>query len=318
MTIRLKIVIAFLFLVIPSIMVGYMAISQSNKIAKPIKQDIPKLTQELTKAFEFENLSQLILYYDEVLTQSARNFAFTRDIKWKNIYDQSAPLLDKAIKKAINLGDDKDKKYFQEIDSANIALVHMEETSMDLVSKNKQTEAINILEGKEYWTQKEIYKYGLTRFVERRNLQYDQTLSISTKVLENVVNQTQELLNSQQKVIINTVIFSIILAVILGTIIAYLITRPIFLLEKTVQEIAQGNLQKRVDIQSSDEIGKLAQSFNEMANKLEQSRYNVEAQVEQRTKELSQINKYMIQRELKMIGLKKLLRQVQTKQNKPS
>ena len=88
-------------------------------------------------------------------------------------------------------------------------------------------------------------------------------------------------------------------------IIAYSITQPIKDLFKIVKTIAEGDLSKRAEVKSMDEIGRLASSFNEMADNLQESYKTVEDKVEQRTKQLEELNKKMVGRELKMIELKK-------------
>jgi len=73
---------------------------------------------------------------------------------------------------------------------------------------------------------------------------------------------------------------------------AYYITRslskPIVAVRNAAQEIKQGNLNKRVEIKSKDEIGQLAAAFNEMAAKLKESYEGLEEKVSVRTKELEE------------------------------
>ena len=49
------------------------------------------------------------------------------------------------------------------------------------------------------------------------------------------------------------------------------VTRPLRRLDSATRRIAEGNLNERLDISSSDEFGRLASSFNEMAESLEAS-----------------------------------------------
>ncbi len=60
-----------------------------------------------------------------------------------------------------------------------------------------------------------------------------------------------------------------LIAVAVGLFLAARFTRPIQNLTGAVQAMAQGQLGQRVKIDSSDELGRLAESFNEMAGKLE-------------------------------------------------
>jgi HAMP domain-containing protein len=72
------------------------------------------------------------------------------------------------------------------------------------------------------------------------------------------------------------------------SIIYYLIVKPIGLLTKTVKAIAEGDLSKRVPIRGTDEVGQLAEAFNNMATRLQVSYQTLEDQVWQRTKELEE------------------------------
>ncbi|MFO7679393.1 MAG: ATP-binding protein [Chloroflexota bacterium] len=67
-----------------------------------------------------------------------------------------------------------------------------------------------------------------------------------------------------------TVFFAMILAVIVGTVLVRQITRPLTRLRQAAQTLAQGDLSVRVPIKSRDEIGRVAESFNQMAADLEQ------------------------------------------------
>jgi methyl-accepting chemotaxis protein len=58
---------------------------------------------------------------------------------------------------------------------------------------------------------------------------------------------------------------SLAVALVLGLLVAWSIGKPLTKLTDATTEVAKGRLDTRVDIRSRDEIGKLAQCFNEMA-----------------------------------------------------
>jgi len=75
---------------------------------------------------------------------------------------------------------------------------------------------------------------------------------------------------------------SIIIAVLLGLFLTRQITRPVQALKEGTHRIAGGELNYRVKINSKDEIGEMAQSFNKMASNLdmaEQSRRRLNADI---------------------------------------
>ncbi len=79
--------------------------------------------------------------------------------------------------------------------------------------------------------------------------------------------------------IIGTILSSI-LSLLIALLISRTIERPLSSITKTAEDVAKGNLEKRVDITSKDEIGRLALSFNRMIEEL-QSR--IETVTEERT-----------------------------------
>lgn len=66
------------------------------------------------------------------------------------------------------------------------------------------------------------------------------------------------------------IFMAMIVAVIVGTVIVRQITRPLSRLREATQTLAQGDLSVRVPVKSRDEVGRVAESFNQMAADLEQ------------------------------------------------
>jgi HAMP domain-containing protein len=124
---------------------------------------------------------------------------------------------------------------------------------------------------------------------------------------------------------------SIVIAIIMSVVIIYLISliviRPLYVLSGALEKISKGDLASKLDFRSNDEMGEAGKRFNEMAEKLEKSREelrmsneNLEDAVEERTKELkikiSELEKFQsvtIDREIKMVDLKKKLKELEEK-----
>jgi len=79
-------------------------------------------------------------------------------------------------------------------------------------------------------------------------------------------------------------------AVLIGLFISRSISTPIKKLKAAAAEIGKGKLDTKIDINSKDEIGSLAQSFNEMTYKLKEFHANLEGRVQERTSELTSSN----------------------------
>ena len=109
-----------------------------------------------------------------------------------------------------------------------------------------------------------------------------------------VAFSTENIMVAKNAVIRSTlvIIFAVALTVLVLTFfIVRSISRPIVSLTKTAEEIAGGNLNKKVEVKSKDEVGQLGDAFNVMTSKLKESYEGLEEKVKQRTFQLSKSNK---------------------------
>ena len=83
------------------------------------------------------------------------------------------------------------------------------------------------------------------------------------------------------------------LALIASLRLAARMATPIVKLRQAASRIAHGDLGSRLQVQSGDEIGMLAQDFNDMAAELQASYAGLESKVEDRTRALSQANEQL-------------------------
>jgi len=110
---------------------------------------------------------------------------------------------------------------------------------------------------------------------------------------EKAITQTEEIRkavsNSTGIIIISTII-GLLAVIIVRHFIWRTISNPIAKLKDAADKIGKGELETKIQINSHDEIGALAQSFNDMTCKLKEARTSLEEKVRQRTDELSAIN----------------------------
>ena len=98
---------------------------------------------------------------------------------------------------------------------------------------------------------------------------------------------------------------------------------PVRKLAVGTQEIVKGNLDHQIDVQTSDEVGSLAVSFNQMTQELRRARteltawtQTLELRVAEKTEELRRAQKHMVQIE-KMVSLGTLAATVAHELNNP-
>ncbi len=277
--ISIKLIIPFVIIVILLIIAGSIFIYQSSKVSESITKDIPKNLEAISKNSELDSHAQFIRYYDEVLTQSARNYAFTKDIKWRTIYYEFVPLLDENINYALEEGDKKDIELFESIDVANQALIDFEEQAILLVDADKANEAIVILESVAYWNQKEIYTQGLTNYVERRGKTHQNVLITSTKSLQQTTIAINTTVTRSRYMITTLIIIAILFGIYFGFYVTKSISKPINTLYRATEELKNGNYAVKVDIKTKDELEDLGKAFTAMSDtlgKLDQEKKKIE------------------------------------------
>ncbi|MGE0710086.1 MAG: PAS domain-containing sensor histidine kinase [Planctomycetota bacterium] len=79
-----------------------------------------------------------------------------------------------------------------------------------------------------------------------------------------------------------SVVFTVVCAIVLARATA----QPIVRLLRAAREVGRGNLDVEVPVVTSDELGELGHAFNDMTDRLRESRQDLEEKVRQRTEEL--------------------------------
>lgn len=118
--------------------------------------------------------------------------------------------------------------------------------------------------------------YGAAvRFSKTMN---EETIYYATKLNDGSVIRTSEVVNSSvlvkntdMKYYLIALALSLVLGIIIAIRITNSITRPINDLQFIASRIAHGDFHKRVEVISKDELGSLGDSFNHMADKLEET-----------------------------------------------
>ena len=205
--------------------------------------------------------AQEIIWLDEVLTQSLRNYIYTQDPRWQQRYDSAALQLDEVIATAQENATDADSQaLFAEQEIANAQLVDLEAEAFALAQRNRSAAAIALVEGPEYQRWKEAY----------------------TDTAEGFLNDSQNGLVAFEADLANTLAFSSRLALyaLWGSILSGLgvaglayylagrITRPILATAAIAQRVAAGDLYVTIPAGGDDEIGRMLNALQAMTHRL--------------------------------------------------
>lgn len=236
----------------------------------------------LEKIEEMEKTSlqaQLIRYYDEVLTQSARNYAFTQDKKWEERYQKIKPILGELITDTINHGDEEDKRIFDDINMANIALVKMEYDSLELVNNGQSEVAIQILESSEYWEQKKIYQKGIEDYVVKQNMVLDDTHKSSTNSIDEIIYKVTDLINFNRVIILFLIPIILGAFLVLGFFISKSFSDPLKNIILGIDHVKKGDLEFVIKKEGSEEHHKIIDAFNQMTTYIKESQITLKQQL---------------------------------------
>lgn len=173
----------------------------------------------------------------------------------------------------------------------------------------------------------ELFREVTTKFdYVKQNI--DSLILIETK---NLAKVTQELRQTR-----TYIIYGFVLLLILGTagaifyafVFSKKLTEPIINLSETASRIAEGDLTLNVrdsSLKQKDEIGSLSVSFDSMVHKLRAKFDELQSSqallekskkdIEQRNQELERFNNLVIDRELKMVELKKRIAELENSKN---
>lgn len=114
----------------------------------------------IAQSFTLNELSKDIVYYDEVLTMSARMAASTGNPEWEARYETFVPQLDQSLEGLLNLAPQQQEQTAQ-TDAANAELIALETQAFNLVRQGQTAQALNLLLSPQYNQQKAIYSTGI-------------------------------------------------------------------------------------------------------------------------------------------------------------
>ena len=186
---------------------------------------------------------------------------------------------------------------------------------------SKEVNHAVLVEGKQ-WIDRAfvVNDWYITAYEPIRNINGDTIGILYVGMLE------RPYIDTTNRVIFTFVIIAVLCVILLLVILYFSTTRIINPLQKMVlatQKIAKGDLSHRIEVKSRDEIGYLADSFNQMTldlkdaeEKLIEWGKTLEKKVEERTKELTEMQSHLIQSE-KLASLGKLAAGIAHEINNP-
>ena len=276
MRISQRLNLGFLAIAMWAAVVGHISLYQLSRISAPLNKEIPGSLESMNETTHLEGFAQAICYHDEVATQAVRNYAFTKDKKWEQRYRDAKSEFDSMINEAIDKGTEKNKGLLSGLKEANLALAEMENTSLEFVDNGKVEDAINILESSRYWDQKKIQEQNLEEYARIRAAEHYEALANSNRTVSIAVERTRNITKYSRQLVSIFVVIALVLALGSGFVIARSIYIPLQKLKDAAAETGKGNLDTKIEINSTDEIGQVAASFKKMTDDLKKTTTSID------------------------------------------
>lgn len=150
----------------------FFSFHQVSKFRSLIPGEFPEKVSLLNKSAYVKYIADKTLYYDEVLTQSCRNFAFTGDSIWVKRYNENAYLLEKAIDTVLLRGNETDRGNFKRLSEANLRLIEIEKYAFQERSRGNTQHAISVLDSEEYNSLKKEYAGSISKYVSSKEAEF--------------------------------------------------------------------------------------------------------------------------------------------------
>ena len=268
MIIKKRVRIFLLLKAFLSLLIIVVLFTTLNRLNNIVGEELPQEIAGLNRSLYIKYLSDLTLYYDEILTQSARNYAFTEDLKWKERYKVFELRLQEIIHQGMAIGTPKDSLNFVRLSQVNDELVETEYKSFSLSDNHLSSKAIRVLEEESYWNLKKNYLESLNDYVESKDIEIK---AILTNIHGLVARHSQQENEMVWQLKISFIIYILILLAISWTFSFVFFKQTINQLLKLkfgAERIKKGDFDFSIHMNSKDEFQELGDSFNKMAEQL--------------------------------------------------
>ena len=152
---------------------------------------------------------------------------------------------------------------------------------------------IELVEGEDWVVTRRTRTYALDDEFRRVSEVVDQAVGLAQEEQSAALEEVAQ----AQRTVYRTVLGAILLVIVMSVFMAYTILRAfgrsVGVLASGAERLAAGDLEHRVPVTTRDELGRLAQAFNQMAEELSELYTGLEARITERTNALESLTEQM-------------------------
>ncbi|MFQ6115892.1 MAG: ATP-binding protein, partial [bacterium] len=172
----------------------------------------------------------------------------------------------KADSETRNLYSEEERNLYSAFDEKWEEYQDLSFTFFQLLLENRKDEALDLLNGEA----QDVFNDFSTDLVE--------LVKVNKRDSFEAAKRADLTYRSAHKITISVYVITILLSFLIAAGLVRFITRQVRQLEQAAGKVAEGDLEVRLDISSKDEIGNLAQSFNQMTKSLQEAQAKMESQ----------------------------------------
>jgi signal transduction histidine kinase len=271
MKLKSKLILGFLIFVFFSALIGVISLYQFANLSQHF-DTVPALIERFDVVASVYEKTSKILYYDEVLTQSVRNYVFTGDTVWRDRYYEFVPLLNDTLSSSLSL-DSSNSVYFNKLSKSNEKLVALELKAISLVDAGKPDQAILILDSQDYAKNKQDYSDILDSYSHKYDVSFAKTSLNLDTYMDTTLQKLDDFFQEAVYIFELSLIALILLSLFLGYVYASSIVSPFLKMQKNLRRIAKGRFDIIIEPEGSDEMKELIIEFNKMIQELKKLDY---------------------------------------------
>jgi two-component system sensor histidine kinase VicK len=196
-------------------------------------------------------------YHEDFVNQMDKFFS---EQDFQNSNYSMEQLGDKIKTYTIQLGIDSFRNYYI-FDKKGDMLLSSSNIDTNFEYTPNLISALNSENGRKVNTSLSYVDYGVPVLDENDELKYVIYIKDTKEELKRITSRIN-------RTIFYSVLLGILISVGLGFLLSNTITTPIIKLTKNAEKLARGNFKEKIDVMSTDEIGKLTNTFNNMATEL--------------------------------------------------
>jgi signal transduction histidine kinase len=249
--------------------ITFVSVYELNRMSAPLETDIPRAIEELRSVTETDAIVNQIRYLDELLTHSAENYAFTRNVRWKQRFYENVPQFSDALREAATSSDTALRTFVSKVSPASDSLIAMDAAAQNLANQGNQSQAAALLEGKSYLSCKQILENGLRAYYSQRGLNYDNAFESSSVTIHSVAAMAANMVRRAYRAGIVLFVITILFLIIAGLFLYRSIVRPFNSFSRRIKSIGAGGPVEPAE--TSDEFGFVTRSFDDMQSRLRQN-----------------------------------------------